>query len=255
MDQYKLDSKPLGKRTVDDAWVTKMAETIFRGTTSQAAEAAAGALAEGIHPDAVGQAIALAANELTLRDNGRKPGQTSPHKGVGSCHGDSIGVHACDSALAWQTIAKAGGSRTTMSSLVLGAYQVARDRGTSGEFFTWKPYPRPEHVEKVQAIAPEKLLTELGGAVRENDQGRAAAIASRIDEHQAAEAFALLRGFAVSEDGALHAEKYYRTTSFEYGDARPGHRTRQLVALARVSASAYGFAAPGISEARSLLKV
>ncbi len=255
LDQYKLESKPLGDRAVDDAWVEKMAETIFRGTTSQAAEAAAGALAEGVHPDAIGQAIAVAANQLTLRDNGRKPGQTSPNKGIGSCHGDSIGVHACDSALAWRTIAKAGGKRTTASSLVLGAYQIARDRGTSGEFFTWQPYPRPEHVEKVRDIAPEKLLVELGGAVKENDQGRAAAIASRVGEKQASEAFALLREFAVTEDGALHAEKYYRTTSAEFADARPGHRTRQLVALARVSASAFGQPAPGVKEAKALLKV
>jgi len=46
MDQYKLESKPLGSRQVDDAWVTKLAETIFKATPAQAAEAAAGALAD-----------------------------------------------------------------------------------------------------------------------------------------------------------------------------------------------------------------
>ena len=255
LDQYKLEAKPLGDRSMDDAWVESFAETIFRSTPSQAAEAAAGALAEGIQAHAIGQAVAVAANQLTLRDNGRKVGQTSTNKGVGSCHGDSIGVHACDSAHAWRTIAKAGGRGTTASSLILACYQIARDRGSSGEFFTWQPYPRVEHVEKIRDLAPEKLLGELGGAIRENDQGRAAAIASRVSEKQVAEAFALLREFAISEDGALHAEKYYRTTSAEYADARPAHRLRQLVALARVSASAFGQPAPGVGEAKTLLKV
>jgi hypothetical protein len=254
VEQHKFDSKPLGTREVDDAWVSTLAETIFRSTPTQAAETAAAALAEGIRPDAVGQAVAVAANELTLRDNGRRQGETSPNKGVGSCHGDSIGVHACDSAHAWRTIAKAGGPRTTATSLTLAAYQVALDRGhRGGDFFTWQPYPRPEHVEKVKDLPADKLMAELGGAIRENDQGRAAAIAARLGDH-AAEAFTLLRDYAVSEDGALHAEKYYRTTTAEHAAARPGHKTRQLVALARVTASAYGQPAPGVKEAKQLLK-
>jgi len=255
VEQHQFDSKPLGNREVDDNWVTAFAETIFRATPAQAAEAAAGALAEGVVPSAIGQAVAVAANELTLRDNGRRPGETAPNKGLGSCHGDSIGVHACDSAHAWRTIARAGGHRTTATSLTLAAYQVALDRGhRGGDFFTWQPYPRPEHVEKAKEIPADKLLGELGGAVRENDQGRAAAIAARLGGTHAAEAFALLREFAVSEDGALHAEKYYRTTTAEAAVARTGHKTRQLVALARVTASAYGQPAPGMKEAKALLK-
>jgi hypothetical protein len=256
VEQHHFDSKPLGHREVDDAWVTKFAETIFKASPTQAAEAAAAALAEGIVPSAIGQAVAVAANELTLRDNGRRQGETAPNKGLGSCHGDSIGVHACDSAHAWRTIAQAGGHRTTATSLTLAAYQVALDRGhRGGDFFTWQPYPRPEHVEKAKDLPADKLLSELGGAVRENDQGRAAAIAARLGDTHAAEAFALLREFAVSEDGALHAEKYYRTTTAEAAEARNGHKTRQLVALARVSASAYGQPAPGVKEAKQLLKV
>jgi hypothetical protein len=38
--------------------------------------------------------------------------------------------------------------------------------------------------------------------------------------------------YAVSEDGALHAEKYYRTASEEFAAGRPAFRWRQLVALA-----------------------
>ena len=61
--------------------------------------------------------------------------------------------------------------------------------------------------------------------------------------------------YAVSEDGALHAEKYYRTVPEEFSATRPAFRWRQLVALARVTASEYGRPAAGMAEARELLKV
>jgi hypothetical protein len=64
----------------------------------------------------------------------------------------------------------------------------------------------------------------------------------------------LLR-YAISEDGALHAEKYYRTVTEEFAATRPSLRWRHLAGLARVSASEYGFPAPGVAEARRLLKV
>ena len=60
--------------------------------------------------------------------------------------------------------------------------------------------------------------------------------------------------FAVSEDGALHAEKYYRTVTEEFAATREAFRWRQLVALARVTASEAGVPAPGYSEACKLLK-
>lgn len=59
----------------------------------------------------------------------------------------------------------------------------------------------------------------------------------------------------VSEDGALHAEKYYRTVTEEFAAVRPAFHWRQLVALARVTASEYGRPAPGMVEAREMLKV
>ena len=60
---------------------------------------------------------------------------------------------------------------------------------------------------------------------------------------------------AISEDGALHAEKFYRTAAEEYAALRPAFRSRQLVALARVTASAFGQPAPGVKEARAIQKV
>jgi hypothetical protein len=63
----------------------------------------------------------------------------------------------------------------------------------------------------------------------------------------------LLR-YAVSEDGALHAEKFYRTVSEEFASTRAAYRWRHLVALARVTASEYGRPAAGMAEAHALLK-
>ncbi|OWK35108.1 hypothetical protein [Fimbriiglobus ruber] len=59
----------------------------------------------------------------------------------------------------------------------------------------------------------------------------------------------------MSEDGALHAEKYYRTVTEEYAATRPAFRGRHLVALARVTASEYGYPSAGYVEAQKLLKV
>jgi len=65
----------------------------------------------------------------------------------------------------------------------------------------------------------------------------------------------MLLKFATSEDGALHAEKYYRTVCEEFAATRSAYRWRQLAALARVTASEYGFPAPGYADACRLLKV
>jgi hypothetical protein len=257
LDQYRLPGQGTGTRSADDAWVASFCETLLQASSAQAADAAAAALAEGMSPDAVGEAISLAANQLVLRDAGRKPEWASPGKPAGSVHGDSIGVHACDSVNAWRSIARAGNSLTAVTSLILAAYHVARDRSGRPEFPTWSPYPRPEHAEKVAGLPAESLLKELDSAIRDRDQARAAAITARLgagDQDHARGVFALLRGHAVNQDGALHAEKYYRTASEEYAAMRPAFRWRQLVALARVIASGHGYPAAGLDEARKLLK-
>jgi hypothetical protein len=118
-----------------------------------------------------------------------------------------------------------------------------------------KPYPLAEDVEKVEAKDGAGLIGALDEALRGKDQRRAAAVAARYGElgHDAAAIFAKLRQYSVSEDGALHAEKYYQTASEEYGRGRAKFRWRHVVALARVTASAAGQPAPGIVEARKLL--
>ena len=258
LDEYHLADRKPGDRTADDAWVEQMSQTIFTSTAEQAAEAAAAALAEGFAPDAVGEAISLAANQLVLRDTGRTPQAESPGKPIGSVHGDSIGVHACDSANAWRNMARVGNPRNVFACLILGAYQVALDRvDRGGDFLHWKPLPVQWHLDRLTTTEPDALLRELDEAIRGNLQARATAVTHRYGQlgHPPRGVFDLLLGYAISEDGALHAEKYYRTVSEEFAATRPAFRWRQLTALARVTASEYGRPAAGCDEARELLKL
>jgi hypothetical protein len=236
-----------------------MSTTIFEGSPANAAGAVAAAIAEGMAPAAIGEAISLAANQLVLRDHGRRENEVSPGKPAGSVHGDSIGVHACDSANAWRNISRTSDARNTCASLILGAWQVAFDRtNRGGDFLKWDPYPRSEDLEKLrEKKQPEDLLREAEGAIRENDQARACAAVHRYGELGGPErpVFNLLLRYATSEDGALHAEKYYRTVSDEFAATRAAFRWRQLTALARVTASEHGKRAAGYEEACALLKL
>ena len=258
LDQHQLLTRPAGTRTGDDAWVESMSKTIFTSSPAVAAEATAAALAEGMTLEAVGEAISVAANQLILRDVGRTARTAQPNKPAGSVHGDSIGVHACDSANAWRNMVRACNRRNAVASLILGAYQVALDRvARGGDFLHWEPWPHAEHLEKVRQVSAERLLAETEAAIRSNDQARACALVHRCGEldRPARPAFELLARFAISEDGALHAEKYYRTVFEEFSSTRKAFRWRQLAALARVTASEYGQPAPGYAEACNLLKL
>jgi hypothetical protein len=258
LTKHQLEGKPLGKRTADDAWVGQLSETFFKSTPAQAAEAAALALAEGFLPDAIGEAITLAANQLVLRDIGRQGNQVQKSKPAGSVHGDSIGVHASDSANAWRNLAKVSNSRNAAACLILGAYQVAFDRiNRGGDFLTWNPYPHEAHTRAITSVTQASLLPSLDEAIRSNEQARACALVARAAELgvPARDLFAAMLKFAISEDGALHAEKYYRTAYEEFHSTRPTYRWRQLVALARVTASEHGTPAPGYGQACELLGV
>src|SRR5439155_514633 len=192
-----------------------------------------------------------------LRDNGRPQKYSQPNKPAGSCHGDSIGVHGSDSANAWRNIARVSNTRNAFASLILGAYQVARDRAWDTSILKQEPYPRADAREKVKATDPKGLLREAEAAIKDKDQARASAAVHRYGELGFPErpVLDLLLRYAISEDGALHAEKYYRTASEEFARTRAPFRWRQLVALARVTASAYGYPDPGYQEACGLLKV
>jgi hypothetical protein len=258
LDQHHLEGRPLGKREADDAWVENLSRTIFQGSPEQAAGAVAEALAEGMSPDAIAEAISLATNQLVLRDMGRPPNQTAPNKPVGSVHGDGIGVHACDSANAWRNLARVGLPRHTVVCLILAAHQAARDRvNRGGDFLHWEPYPRGDVRAMVGGMGPDGLLLAAESAIRNKDQALATAAVHRYGElgGPPRPVFDLLLKYACSEDGALHAEKYYRTVTEEFAALRPAFRWRQLVALARVTASEYGQPAPGYADSCRLLGV
>jgi hypothetical protein len=253
LDQYKLLGKQPGKQKAEDAWVEKLAQTIYSSSRSQAADAVAAALAEGMSPEDIGEAMSLAANRLVLCDPGRRKDNAQPGKPEGSVHGASVGVHASDSANAWRNIARVSDARNTFASLIVGAFHTAGQTGSQ----TKEPQPLPEQLEKIKAKDAETLLSDAEAAIKGRDQARAAALVHRYGElgHPARAAFDLLLKYAISEDGALHAEKYYRTVSEEFAATRPAFRWRQLVALARVTASESGFPAAGYAEACKLLKV
>jgi hypothetical protein len=253
LEQYRLVGKPLGNRRAEDDWIERLSLAVYGSDRDKAAEAVAAALAEGMAPEDVGQAISLAATRLVLCDRGRIAQQQQPNKPVGSVHGDSTGVHASDAANAWRHIARVGDQRTQVASLVTAAFHTAGQLAQQDK----EPYPTPASLEKIRTKDPTKLVQHLDEAIRAKDQQQASALVHRYGELQlpAGPVLKLLLGFAVSEDGALHAEKYYRTVSEEFAASRPAFRWRHLTALARVTASEYGYAAPGFSEACKLMKV
>jgi hypothetical protein len=252
LDQHKLLSKASGTKKAENAWVEHLAETVYGAGRAKAAEAVAAALAEGFSPEDVGEAISLAANRLLLCDPGRSKKDAQPGKPEGSIHGASVGVHASDAANAWRNIARVSNQRNTIASLIVAAYHTGGQTGGQ----TKQPFPLPEQLEKITSKDAAVLLRDLEGAIKEKNLNQACALVQRSGEleHPARPIFDVLLKFAVSEDGALHAEKYYRTVTEEFAATRPAFRWRQLAALARVTASEYGFPAAGYAEACKLMK-
>lgn len=258
LDENRILERPFGDRRAEDDWVEEMSQTIFNSTPEQAAGAVAEALAEGISPDSIGEAISLATNQLVLRDAGRTEKQVRPGKPEGSVHGDSIGVHASDSSNAWRHIAQASEPVHAAASLILAGFQAARDRvHRGGDFLEWKPRPYEEELAELGEKTPQQLLSGLDGAIREKDQAQACVFmhAYGAADHELKPALDVLLRHSTSEDGALHAEKYYLTTTTDFADSRPAFRWRHLVGLARVTASEYGTRSDGYEEACELLGV
>jgi hypothetical protein len=250
VDQYHLQAMTAGQRDPGDGWIEDTARTIYESEPHAASDLVAAALADSILPDAIAQAISLAAIALVLRQG----------SDVWRTHGDANGVHASDAANAWRQMIRVASRANLPIGLIVSAYHTAQYNA-----FRTEPYPLREHLDRVTASGSSELLGICEEAVRSNDQGLAAAALQRYAETGATpnDAFALLRKYAISEDGRLHAEKFYRTAVEEFATARPAFRWRYLIALARVSASAYGYdredrqghRAPGYEEACRLLDV
>ncbi|MFO0865955.1 MAG: hypothetical protein U0744_15110 [Gemmataceae bacterium] len=91
-------------------------------------------------------------------------------------------------------------------------------------------------------------------AIRGRDQARAAALVHRYGNRSAdAPLWDALREPAISQDGALHHEKFYRTTVEEFQAARQRFKWALRDRPARVTASGYGYPALGNADARRLL--
>lgn len=251
LDQYKLEGKALGDRDPGDKAVLELSEAIYGLSREGAAEAAAAALAEGISPEVVGEAISLASNAYVLRQGPEK----------WRTHGDSAGVHSSDATNAWRNMARVAERRHAIAGLIVAAYHA----GVQSSPFATPPYPTEEHRALIKVQDGTSLLAEAEDAIRQNDQGRASAAIQIYGEKGLAvePVFTLMLKYAVSEDGRLHGEKFYQTVSEEYRTTRPAFRWRQITALARVTASAYGynrddqhgFRAAGYEDACKLLGV
>lgn len=251
LDQYKLAGKALGNRDPGDDEVDQLAQAIYEGPRDKAAEVAAAALADGISPEVVGEAISLASNLYVLRQGSDK----------WRAHGDSAGVHSSDATNAWRNMARLAEPRHTISGLIVAAYHA----GIQSSPFTTPPYPTDEHRSLVKVDDAKGLLAETDDAIRNNDQGKATAAIQIYGErgYSVDPVFNLMLKYAVSEDGRLHGEKYFHTVREEYRTIRPAFRWRQVVGLARVTASAYGynrddkqgFRAAGYEDACKLLGV
>ena len=251
LDQYKLAGKTLGKRDPGDEAVEALSLAIYNGPRDRAAEAAAAALAEGIDPEVVGEAISMASNLYVLRQGGDK----------WRTHGDSAGVHSSDATNAWRNMSRIAEPKHAVSGLIVAAYHA----GVQSAPFQTPAYPTDEHRALVKVQDAKGLLAETEDAIRNNDQGRATAAIQIYGErgYGVDPVFELMLKYAVSEDGRLHAEKYYHTVREEYRTTRQAFRWRQVVGLARVTASCYGynrddkhgFRAAGYEDACRLLGV
>ena len=140
-----------------------------------------------------------------------------------------------------------------------------RWNGASHQAFKTEAYPLEEHRAKIKAQDAKGLLAEASEAITQNDQGRVTAAIQIYGEKglPVEDVFQLMLKYTLSEDGRLHGEKFFHTVGEEYRTTRAAFRWRQIVALARVTASAFGcdrqdkrgFRAAGYEEACKLLGV
>lgn len=228
LDQYKLTGKTPGKTDPGDAAVEALARAVYNGPPEASAEAAAAALAEGISPEVVGEAISLASNMLVLRQGADR----------WRTHGDSAGVHSSDATNAFRNMARHTEPRHAIAGLIVAAYHSASHQAFPGD-----AYPLEEHRRAVTAEDAPGLLAECVDAVKANDQGRASAAIQIYGEKgfPAEDVLRTLIRYTISEDGRLHGEKFFHTVREEFATTRPAFRWRQMTALARVTASAYGY--------------
>ena len=250
LDTHKLDGKSMGSRRASDDEVDALAHAVFVGSRQAAMDAVAERIRAGFDLESIGQAISLAALRLLLHDPGRKRGSAGKPKG--SVHGASVGIHAADSAQAWRHIAEVCGATHAVPILLTAAWHTG---GQSRQVRT-KVAAHQVREGWASKIAKPKRLEAIVSGIADGDQ---AGVAALTDVHlrDGGDTDALIRSLArplVEQDGALHHEKFFHTTTEGFRTARPRHRALYLTALARVAASGRGFEAPGVRRARRLLQ-
>jgi hypothetical protein len=247
LQSCKVLETPLGHRPVDDAWIERLARSLVDASREQGAGLVAGALEEGSEPDSIGQALSLASTYLMLRQRGRD--SASSGKPVGSVHGAGTGVHSSDTAAAWRGMSRFGSDRQCKMALIAGGYHVSgQSQNVGRDFFDYESI-------KVESRESADLLGMLNECIRSQDQAGAAAAASCYTKlgHPVAELIKVLRDVSLRSDGALHAEKYYRTQLEAMTSDRASFRMHHAAALARVCASESFMEAAGRRQALDLI--
>ena len=242
-------AEPKARRSHDDARIEELLSTIYAASRSGGRSCCRGTC-RGLFHGRRRRGHSLAANRLV------------PAIPVAAATITRSSLSAASTAIrsaymrplrnAQRNIARVNNHRNTVASLIVAGYHTAGQAVMQAKTLPW-----PEHLETVKAKDAAGLLAEAESAIKAKDQVRACAVVHRCGELgvEPRAIFDLCLKYALSEDGALHAEKYYRTVSEEFATTRPSFRWRQLVALARVTASEYGFPAPGYADACKLLKV
>ncbi len=229
LDQYKLAGKKLGTRDPGDAAVEELARTIYQGPPERSAEAVAAALAEGISPEVVGEAISLASNLLVLRQG--------PDKW--RTHGDSAGVHSSDATNAWRNMARIAQPLHAVSGLIVAAYHVAAHTPFNTRRLSDRRASRGDQGDRRRRPAGRsrrRRAAQRPGPRRRRDRPlrRAGSLRPRP-----------CTSGCSSTRSAKTAGCTARSTSTpcrrSIARSRPAFRWRQLVGLARVTASAYGY--------------
>ena len=130
-----------------------MSRFIYEHNNADSMDAVAAAIADGISPESIGQAISLAANLLVLR-------QDRLSKDSWRTHGATPGVHASDANNAWRNMIRHSNHRNVVVGLMVSAYHT----GGSQCFTDYEALPHAEHVAEL----PSKDAQSLLGAAEES---------------------------------------------------------------------------------------
>jgi len=177
-----------------------------------------------VSPLGVFRGDSLAANQLILRDNGRAP--KKPRQADRQIHGDSIGVHGCDSATPGATSPRCNHATRSLPHprRLAGRFRSRRSRRQlpPGMFRARTP--------SVQDVAATPCCRPGGSDPwpRPGARRRRRAPLWRTGASRSAHWDMLLR-YSIMVDGALHAEKFYapRARSLRHASRFPlGSRSR-----------------------------